>query len=98
MDLYLIHWPFAVKEGGDPNPFDAEGKLIPSDVDYTDTWKQMEECAKLGLTRSIGLSNFNSVQIQRILDVATITPAVNQVCYYMRVFCIGIAAGILKFH
>ncbi|KAJ9598319.1 hypothetical protein L9F63_010997, partial [Diploptera punctata] len=79
LDLYLIHWPHAVKEGGEPNPLDEDGKLIPSDVDYVDTWKQMEECLKLGLAKSIGLSNFNSVQIQRILDVATIRPVVNQV-------------------
>ena len=79
VDLYLIHWPFAVKEGDDLNPFDEEGKLIPSNVDYVDTWKQMEECVKLGLTKSIGLSNFNSQQIQRILDIATIKPAVHQV-------------------
>jgi diketogulonate reductase-like aldo/keto reductase len=39
----------------------------------------MEECVRLGLARSIGLSNFNSQQIQRVLDVATIKPVVNQV-------------------
>jgi aldehyde reductase len=60
-------------------PKDENDKLIPSDVDYVDTWKAMEECVKLGLTKSIGLSNFNSEQIQRVLDVATIRPVVNQV-------------------
>jgi diketogulonate reductase-like aldo/keto reductase len=39
----------------------------------------MEECVKLGLTKSIGISNFNTQQIKRVLDVATIKPAVNQV-------------------
>lgn len=47
--------------------------------DYVDTWKGMEECVKLGLTKSIGLSNFNSVQIDRILSIATIKPVMNQV-------------------
>ncbi|XP_021916998.1 aldose reductase-like isoform X2 [Zootermopsis nevadensis] len=79
VDLYLIHWPFAVKEGDIFDPVDEEGKLIPNDVDYVDTWKAMEECVKLGLAKSIGLSNFNSQQIQRVLDVATIKPVVNQV-------------------
>jgi aldehyde reductase len=45
-------------------------------VDYVDTWKAMEECVKLGPTKSIGVSNFNSEQIQRVLDVATIGPVV----------------------
>jgi diketogulonate reductase-like aldo/keto reductase len=60
-------------------PKDENDKFIPSDVDYVDTWKAMEECVKLGLTKSIGLSNFNSEQIKRVLDVATVSPVVNQV-------------------
>lgn len=44
-----------------------------------DTWKSMEECVKLGLTRSIGISNFNSEQVERLLKHCTIKPVVNQV-------------------
>lgn len=39
----------------------------------------MEKCVKLNLTKSIGLSNFNSEQVNRILDVAKIKPVINQV-------------------
>lgn len=39
----------------------------------------MEEAQKLGLTKSIGISNFNAEQIERILKIATIKPVVNQV-------------------
>jgi diketogulonate reductase-like aldo/keto reductase len=39
----------------------------------------MEECVKLGLAKSIGISNFNTQQINRVLEVATIKPAANQV-------------------
>jgi aldehyde reductase len=60
-------------------PVDENGKFIASDVDYVDTWKEMEKCVKLGLTKSIGLSNFNSEQIQRVLDIANVKPVVNQV-------------------
>ncbi|XP_069679279.1 aldo-keto reductase family 1 member B1-like isoform X2 [Periplaneta americana] len=67
------------KEGRELKPRDATGRAIPSDVDYVDTWRAMEECVKLGLARSIGLSNFNSKQIQRIMDIATIKPAVHQI-------------------
>jgi diketogulonate reductase-like aldo/keto reductase len=41
----------------------------------------MEECVKLDLAKSIGVSNFNTQQINRVLEVATIKPAVNQVTY-----------------
>ena len=39
----------------------------------------MEKLVSEGLVRSIGVSNFNSVQLQDVLDRATIKPAVNQV-------------------
>jgi diketogulonate reductase-like aldo/keto reductase len=62
-------------------PVDEKGNIITSDADYVDTWKGMEECVKLGLAKSIGLSNFSSTQVQRILDSATIKPVINQVRY-----------------
>lgn len=79
LDLYLIHWPMAFQEGESLFPQDADGKALYSDSDYVDTWKAMEECVKLGLTKSIGVSNFNSEQLERVLKVATIKPATNQV-------------------
>lgn len=39
----------------------------------------MEEAKKLGLTKSIGISNFNISQIQRLLENCEIKPAVLQV-------------------
>lgn len=39
----------------------------------------MEELVKLGLVRSIGLSNFNMEQIQRIIQCSSYKPVVNQV-------------------
>lgn len=64
LDLYLIHWPMGYKEDGDIFPTDADGKTLFSDTDYVETWKAMEECLKAGLTRSIGLSNFNIRQVE----------------------------------
>jgi len=39
----------------------------------------MEQCAKLGYTKSIGISNFNIKQVKEILEIATIKPVINQV-------------------
>ncbi|KAL6571335.1 hypothetical protein OROHE_002978 [Orobanche hederae] len=39
----------------------------------------MEECVKLGLAKSIGVSNFSCKKIQELLSFANIPPAVNQV-------------------
>jgi len=79
VDLYLIHWPVGYKEDSGLFPMDKDGKFIPSEADYVDTWKAMEECVTLGLTKAIGLSNFNSDQIFRIMAKCTIKPVMNQV-------------------
>ncbi|XP_046385454.1 aldo-keto reductase family 1 member B1-like [Ischnura elegans] len=79
LDLYLIHWPLGYQEGGELFPKDANDKTLYSDVDYVDTWKGMEACVTEGLSKSIGVSNFNSHQIDRVLAVAKIKPAVNQI-------------------
>lgn len=79
LDIYLIHWPMAYKEDGPLFPNDANGKVIFSDVDYVDTWKEMEKCVEAGLVKSIGISNFNSKQLERLLSVCKIKPVTNQV-------------------
>uniref|UniRef100_A0A1A9W751 NADP-dependent oxidoreductase domain-containing protein n=1 Tax=Glossina brevipalpis TaxID=37001 RepID=A0A1A9W751_9MUSC len=79
IDMYLIHWPMGFKEDGELFPVDENGKTAFSSVDYVDTWKEMESLVKDGLVKSIGLSNFNKRQIERVLSIATIIPTNNQV-------------------
>lgn len=68
-----------MQEGGPLFPSDENGKIQFSDVDYVDTWKAMENVTKKGLAKSIGISNFNKRQIERLLEIATIQPVTNQV-------------------
>ncbi|KAK8387045.1 hypothetical protein O3P69_018009 [Scylla paramamosain] len=79
LDLYLIHWPMGYQEGGAKFPADSNGKTLFSDVDYLETWKGLEEAQKSGLTKSIGVSNFNKKQIERVLAEGTIKPVTNQI-------------------
>lgn len=68
LDLYLIHWPMSYLEDGDNLfPKDANGEFIDGGVDYNDTWHAMEELVNAGLTKSIGVSNFNAAQIDRLV-------------------------------
>ncbi|XP_076813477.1 aldo-keto reductase 1B-like [Clavelina lepadiformis] len=79
LDLYLMHWPMGYMNTGDWFPSDKDGKLMFSNVDYVETWKIMEALQKEGLVRSIGVSNFNEFQLNRILKEGSIPPAVNQI-------------------
>jgi len=79
IDLYLIHYPIGYKEGETLSPLDANGKVITSEVDYVETWRGMEDVKRIGLARSIGVSNFNAAQITRILNNCSIVPTINQV-------------------
>lgn len=79
VDLYLIHYPIGYKEGESLSPLDEKGQVITSDVDYIETWQGMEDAKRLGLVKSIGVSNFNVEQLSRILYSCSITPTINQV-------------------
>lgn len=76
LDLYLVHFPSALKPGSHTFLFKKED-LVP--MDTKSVWEAMEECQKLGLAKSIGVSNFSSKKISDLLSIAKIPPAVNQV-------------------
>lgn len=79
LDMYLIHWPMGYKENmGTLYPKDGD-KWLYSDVDYVETWLGMEEAVKQGLVRSIGVSNFNKDQIERVIAASSTVPATNQI-------------------
>jgi len=79
LDLYLIHWPIGLQSGENNFPKDDAGNLLYSEVDYLDSWAEMEKCVDEGLIKSIGLSNFNSEQVERVCSKARIQPAMLQV-------------------
>merc|ERR1719283_115950 len=79
LDMYLIHWPMGYKENmGTLYPKDGD-KWLYSDVDYVETWLGMEEAVKQGLVKSIGVSNFNKDQIERVIAASSTVPATNQI-------------------
>jgi len=80
LDLYLIHWPHAFKRGEETFPKKENGDVIYDETIHpTDTWFAMEKLVEKGLVKSIGLSNFNSKQIEDILTRGSIKPVTNQV-------------------
>ncbi|XP_031214265.1 estradiol 17 beta-dehydrogenase 5 isoform X2 [Mastomys coucha] len=81
VDLYLIHFPTAMKPGENYFPKNENGKFIYDAVDICDTWEAMEKCKDAGLAKSIGVSNFNRRQLEKILNKPRLKhkPVCNQV-------------------
>ncbi|XP_058388795.1 aldo-keto reductase family 1 member C23-like protein [Diceros bicornis minor] len=81
VDLYIIHSPVALKPGEELFPQDECGKAMYDTVDLRATWEAMEKCKDAGLTKSIGVSNFNRRQLEKILNKPGLKykPVCNQV-------------------
>ncbi|XP_075409279.1 aldo-keto reductase family 1 member C15-like [Tenrec ecaudatus] len=81
VDLFIIHVPVAMKAGEELLPKDARGNFILDTVDICDTWVALEKCKDAGLTKSIGVSNFNHKQLEMILNKPGLKykPVCNQV-------------------
>jgi aldehyde reductase len=82
VDLYIPHFPvgFLYVNDNDTVPKSEEGNvLIDMSTDIVGIWKAMEAQVDAGRTKSIGLSNYNAEQIERILKEARIQPANLQV-------------------
>ncbi|WP_197381511.1 aldo/keto reductase [Mycolicibacterium mengxianglii] len=63
VDLFLIHWPLPTKYDGD----------------FVSTWNVLEEFARDGRARSIGVSNFQPAHLDKLAAGSSTVPAVNQI-------------------
>ncbi|XP_061292498.1 dihydrodiol dehydrogenase 3-like [Bos javanicus] len=81
VDLYIIHQPVALMPGETLFPTDENGKPMFDSVDLCRTWEALEKCKDTGLTKSIGVSNFNHKQLEKILNKPGLKykPVCNQV-------------------
>ena len=52
---------------------------VPAQDRYVEAWQGLIEAQKQGLTRAIGVSNFQPPHLRRIIDETGVTPAVNQI-------------------
>ncbi|GMJ13167.1 hypothetical protein like AT1G59960 [Hibiscus trionum] len=77
LDLYLVHWPVSLKKKSEGVSGDKEYVFVP--MDFRSVWAAMEDCQRLGFTKSIGVSNFTCKKVAHILSIAKIPPVVNQV-------------------
>lgn len=88
LDLYLIHFPIALKyvpldqrypPGWFFDPDAQEPKMQVDSVPIAETWGAMQELHQAGLVKHIGISNFGCSLIRDLLAYASIRPSVLQV-------------------
>ncbi|CAJ0589320.1 unnamed protein product [Cylicocyclus nassatus] len=80
LDLYLVHCPVPFQKQGDT--FDlafVDGMQVPLTIDHVETWHAMEKLYDAGKVKALGLSNFNTKQVQNVYDHARIKPSNLQV-------------------
>jgi D-xylose reductase len=84
-DLYLIHFPVAL-EYVDPSVryppgwhYDGVAEIRPSKASIQETWTAMESLVAKGLSKSIGISNFQGQLVYDLLRYCKIRPATLQI-------------------
>jgi len=78
IDLYLMHWPVALKPGTDI-PQGPDDFLSTDDVPLHETWSAMEDLVDAGLAKHIGVSNFNMQKLRSLVETADHAPEMNQI-------------------
>ncbi|KAJ5912428.1 hypothetical protein N7504_001311 [Penicillium tannophilum] len=78
VDLYLMHWPVTLPTST-PETYGKEDRTAHDpDWDFTDTWREMEKLLSTGKVRAIGVANFSTVNLEKLLKICKVVPAVNQ--------------------
>lgn len=70
IDLVLLHWPFGRLQ--------EDMKTIKQRPLHI-VWAELEECVQLGLTKAIGVSNFNCQLLCDLMSYCKVRPALNQI-------------------
>ncbi|KAJ4358318.1 uncharacterized protein N0V89_002900 [Didymosphaeria variabile] len=80
VDLYLMHWPVSLPSNAldAPNFGKEDRKAHAQDWDFSKTWALMEKLLSTGLVKAIGVANFSTVNLEKLLTKAKVVPAVNQ--------------------
>lgn len=79
VDLYLMHWPVTLDPSPNDSNYGKEDRTVHAQGwDFRDTWREMEKLLATGKARAIGVANFSTVNLEKLLETATVVPAANQ--------------------
>ncbi|KAL2852023.1 hypothetical protein BJY01DRAFT_232657 [Aspergillus pseudoustus] len=79
VDLYLMHWPVTLDPSPNDENYGKEDRTVHAvGWDFRDTWREMEKLLATGKVKAIGVANFSTVNLAKLLASANNVPAVNQ--------------------
>lgn len=78
LDLYLMHWPVALKPGK-YLPESGDDFVSLEEIPLIETWEAMEKEVGKGKTRHIGVCNFSARKLSELVASASLKPEMNQV-------------------
>lgn len=88
VDLYLIHFPIAqkfvpIEERYPPewlnDPSSSDAKLERAPIPLSETWQGMEAIYHKGLSKQIGICNYNTGLLHDLMSYASVKPAMLQI-------------------
>jgi len=78
LDLYLMHWPVALRPDLEGFPESDDDFLSEEEAPVSTTFQQMLEAKKQGLIHHAGVSNFTVTKLKKLMDEVE-KPEMNQV-------------------
>jgi len=78
LDLYLMHWPVAIRKGLD-FPRKPEDMIPLEEIPLLTTWEATIPLKENGMVRHLGVSNFNIPKLKHLLEASSEKPEMNQV-------------------
>jgi glycerol 2-dehydrogenase (NADP+) len=73
-----MHWPVTLDPTSEEEYGKENRKIHSTGWDFRDTWRELESLLSTGKVRAIGVANFSTVNLEKLLQTANVVPAVNQ--------------------
>ena len=74
-----MHWPVTLSGDSEAEYGKEDRKTHVKGWDFRNTWAEMEKLLNEGKVRAIGVANFSTVNLEKLLQDCDVVPAVNRV-------------------
>ena len=96
IDMYMDHWPT-----GEIRNHSEDFRMVP----INEFWPKMEKLVEQGLTKSIGVSNYNAQALCNLLSICKIKPVANEIEFHpyfyqkdLKDFCDKVNIAVISYY